>query len=233
MTNHFHLLLSCPEAGLSEAMQSLQFRYAQWFNHRYDRDGPLFRGRFTSVLVQTDEQLATVGRYIHRNPLDVVGRSALSSYRWSSLACYLGVRRGLEWLHTGELLQLASAGDADRFREFVEVDVPSDSWAPEGPLSGPTCDDVEAVVNSLVEPARASRPPTGDATKLARALAITLCVELRVAPSPDLAVRYGLASPATIRTIARRGRLRIASDPAFADLRRQAVESLRTTRGHG
>ncbi len=58
MSNHFHLLLHCPVAGLSEVMQSVQFRYAQWFNHRYDRDGPLFRGRFRSVLVDNDEQLA-------------------------------------------------------------------------------------------------------------------------------------------------------------------------------
>ena len=111
MTNHFHLLLSCPEAGLSEAMQSLQFRYAQWFNHRYDRDGPrVSRPLHIGARPDVTQQLATVGRYIHRNPLDVVGRDALASYRWSSLASYLGARSGLEWLHTDEL-QLAFGGD--------------------------------------------------------------------------------------------------------------------------
>jgi putative transposase len=219
MTNHFHLLLHCPIAGLSEVMQSIQFRYAQWFNHRYDRDGPVFRGRFRSVLIQSNEQLAAAGRYVHRNPLDLLRREALAAYRWSSLGPYLGVRRPPDWLRTDELLA-PFGGDLDRFRRFVEGDDPAQI----GRLSGPTCVDVEAAVAELfgILPAelRHSRP---GAANDARSLAITMCVELRTATTGELAQRFGLSSQSSVRTIARRGRVRVAADPEFAARRRAAM----------
>ena len=72
MTNHFHLVVHCPIGGLSRAMQSVERRYTQSYNERYRRDGPLFRGRFHSVDITTNEQLARLTRYVHRNPLAFV-----------------------------------------------------------------------------------------------------------------------------------------------------------------
>ena len=92
MTNHFHLLIHCPRAGLSESLHLVESQYPRWFNDRYERDGPLFRGRFQSVLVATDEQMIQLSRYIHRNPLAFVPASALAQYRWSSLGPFLGIR---------------------------------------------------------------------------------------------------------------------------------------------
>ena len=130
MTNHFHLLLQCRVAGLSEAMHSLEARYARWFNDRYERDGPIFRGRFTSVLVDSDEQLLTVWRYIHRNPLALVPRDALVAYRWSSFGPYLQRRPGADWLVADDVTA-AFGGDVDRMRAFVETDLPSDLLHPD------------------------------------------------------------------------------------------------------
>ena len=94
MTNHLHLLAHCPDGDLSGPIQHVLGRYASFFNDRHQRSGPLFGGRFRSVAVETDEQLAVVGRYIHRNPLDLTGLASLAAYRWSSAVASSGSSRG-------------------------------------------------------------------------------------------------------------------------------------------
>jgi len=47
-------------------------------------DGPLFRGRYKSILLDEDAYLLQVSRYIHRNPLEVKGRPKEQKYSsWS------------------------------------------------------------------------------------------------------------------------------------------------------
>ena len=48
MVNHYHLLLSTPEANLSRAMRHLSGIYTQRFNRRHKKDGHLFRGRYNA-----------------------------------------------------------------------------------------------------------------------------------------------------------------------------------------
>jgi putative transposase len=43
--------------------------YTQRFNRSHGRDGSLFRGRYKAILVDGDEYLAQVVRYIHLNPV--------------------------------------------------------------------------------------------------------------------------------------------------------------------
>ena len=88
MTNHFHLLLHCPDGGVSDFMQFLGASYTRHLNDRLGRDGPIFRGRFRSLLIDSDRYLAAVGRYIHRNPLDIGPDTDLAQYRWSSFRHY-------------------------------------------------------------------------------------------------------------------------------------------------
>ena len=47
MTNHAHLLVQVPEAGLSEGMRELLGEYACWWNCEHGHYGHLFRNRFT------------------------------------------------------------------------------------------------------------------------------------------------------------------------------------------
>ena len=105
MDNHFHLLCREISGGLSEAMQHLGSVYTRHTNARVGRDGPLFRGRFHSIPVETDPYLLWVSRYIHRNPLDLPGVRNIARYRWSSYPAYLGKRRPDEFLNTNLLLE--------------------------------------------------------------------------------------------------------------------------------
>jgi REP-associated tyrosine transposase len=121
MSNHFHLLVHCPTGGLSPFMQHVAAVYTRAFNERHGRDGPLFRGRFHSLLVHDDRYVVTAARYIHRNPLDLGPAVDLAAYRWSSHGVYLGRRPCPEWLRTGTVLSMF-AGGVPAYRDVVESD---------------------------------------------------------------------------------------------------------------
>ena len=70
MTNHYHLLIKTPDANLGRAMKHINGLYTQYFNRTHNTDGALFRGRYKAVLVDADNYLLHVSRYIHRNPIE-------------------------------------------------------------------------------------------------------------------------------------------------------------------
>ena len=57
MTNHVHLLCTpnSDNRGVSAMMQSLGRMYVRYFNHKYNRTGTLWEGRFNSSLVSSEE----------------------------------------------------------------------------------------------------------------------------------------------------------------------------------
>ena len=105
MSNHFHLLVQDTEGLLSRGMRHILGVYTQRFNLRHDADGALFRGRFRSRLVQTEEYLGELVRYIHLNPVRAQMVETAGAYRWSSHRHYLGPSPHVpSWLHTDEVL---------------------------------------------------------------------------------------------------------------------------------
>ena len=95
--------------------------YARYHNDRLEvRDGPIFRGRFHALCVDTDDYLACAGRYIHRNPLDFRPDEPLDQYRWSSYRYFVTPATPPKWLSTSELIE--PIGGRARYRSFVEVE---------------------------------------------------------------------------------------------------------------
>ena len=82
MSNHFHLLIKQLATTMDLFMNSLGTRYVKYFNRKYKRVGPLFQGVYKAVLVDSEEQLLHLSRYIHLN----------SKTLPSSLPEYLGER---------------------------------------------------------------------------------------------------------------------------------------------
>jgi putative transposase len=106
MPNHFHILVRQQrEGGILEAISNLSNGYAKYFNTKHKRVGPLFQGPFKAVLIETDEQLVHVSRYIHLNPVvgGVIDEAELAKYPWSSLPVYLGEQRS-PWVDTKPVL---------------------------------------------------------------------------------------------------------------------------------
>jgi len=84
LTNHFHMLLLSLKGELSQAMHQIESNYSRWFNHRYQRDGPLFRTRFKSKPVVFDDYWKNVVRYIDFNAVDARLVSGSRDYPFGS-----------------------------------------------------------------------------------------------------------------------------------------------------
>lgn len=123
MGNHYHLLVETPEANISRAMQQLNGRYSQWFNWRYGRVGHLFQGRFKSSLVQSDEYLLAVSRYIVLNPVRAGLVDAPGEWRWSSYRPTAGLAIPPGFLTVRSVLRAFDSRDAaaaqGRYRRFI------------------------------------------------------------------------------------------------------------------
>ena len=79
LTTHVHLLVRSPGESLSEAMQRIEQRFVLRFNRLRERDGPLFRARFTSRRVRTVSRVT-----LHETSL-VSGLSQWSVCRYAAL----------------------------------------------------------------------------------------------------------------------------------------------------
>jgi REP element-mobilizing transposase RayT len=136
MGNHFHLLILSEAGRLSDGMRFLSARYTQRINYRDRRDGPLFRGRFASVLIKSDAHLVRVSRYIHRNPLEAGLVGAPESWPWSSAGAYLGTTKCPTWLRMDAIMELFGATARQEYRAFLEADIDEETrrnyaaWTP-------------------------------------------------------------------------------------------------------
>lgn len=100
MPNHFHLLLEqLEENGITEFMRRISDSYTRYFNTKNDRVGPLLQGTFKAKLIETDEYLLQLSKYIHRNPLSLpIWKKRLSEYAFSSYPGYLNSKRRFEFV---------------------------------------------------------------------------------------------------------------------------------------
>ena len=88
MPNHWHMVLWPREDGdLSEFVRWLTLTHTQrWHAHHHSAGaGHLYQGRFKSFVIQTDEHLLTVCRYVERNALRARLVERAEGWRWSSL----------------------------------------------------------------------------------------------------------------------------------------------------
>ncbi len=121
MGNHYHLLLRTPEPNLPDTMRFIDGVYTQWFNRDCERDGPLLRGRYRSVLVQADRHLLAASRYVHLNPVEAGLARHPEEWQLSSYRAYLDPGFAQPWLRTGFVLEcFGPIGARARYREYVE-----------------------------------------------------------------------------------------------------------------
>lgn len=90
MPNHFHFLVKqLKDGGITEFTSKLSNSYTKYYNTKYNRVGPLLQGEFKAVLIQSDEQLMHISRYIHLNPIASLLVKNLDQHNWSSYKEYI------------------------------------------------------------------------------------------------------------------------------------------------
>lgn len=111
MPNHYHLLIRTPQKNISESLRHLNGIYAQRYNIMTQKDGPLFRGRFKSILVQENSYLLELSRYIHLNPVVANLTKEAWDFKWSSARAYLKFVEKPNWLCCDKILNFFSGDD--------------------------------------------------------------------------------------------------------------------------
>lgn len=132
MPNHYHLLVETPLGNLDRFMQSVQTRYAGFFNMRHRKSGYVYEGPYRAKLVEGDAYLLKMSRYIHLNAVRTramkekpLGEEvkALRAYRWSSYREYIGKVGHWEWMDYGpveEHVKEQMGGVRGAYRKYVE-----------------------------------------------------------------------------------------------------------------
>lgn len=133
MDNHFHLLAETPRANVSRFMQSLLTGYTVYFNLRHNHAGHVVQGRYGAQLVEGNEYLLRLSRYIHLNPVrtrEARGwslrrkRQWLRAYKWSSYRGYIDAARRVEFVEHAPILAMTNGPRSQwpvLYREYVEA----------------------------------------------------------------------------------------------------------------
>jgi len=117
MTNHVHLLIQVGTIPLARIIQNISFRYTRYINHKNQEVGHLFQGRYKAILVDSDQYLLELTRYIHLNPVRAGLCDTASDFEWSSHHAYMGTA-SVPWLYKQEVLGRFSE-DAVKARQLL------------------------------------------------------------------------------------------------------------------
>ncbi len=118
MSNHYHLLIRTPEANLGKIMRKINGDFAQKHNFLQKSDGPLFKGRYKAILVDSDEYLLELNRYIHLNPVKANIVASPENYFWSSYNYYLNPSSKPTWLCCDHTMSCFNY-NIDRFKSYI------------------------------------------------------------------------------------------------------------------
>ena len=121
MTTHYHMILTTPKPNVAAGMQYLNSRYAEYFNGRHALSGHVFQGRYWSTVVESDEQLLSVHRYVALNPVRAGICQHPADWPWSSYAAVVG-RQALSFVRIEKLFRQFGTGNTARraLRRFIE-----------------------------------------------------------------------------------------------------------------
>ncbi len=120
MDNHYHLLIETPDANLSRGMRQLNGVYTQNFNRSRGRSGHVFQGRYKAVLVDQNEYLLEVARYIVLNPVRARMVRDAKNYGWSSYSATAGLAEAQGGLFSDWLLSQFGKRKSSAQKKYAE-----------------------------------------------------------------------------------------------------------------
>jgi REP element-mobilizing transposase RayT len=123
MSNHYHLVVETPEANLSKTMQYINGSYTTYVNIKRRRSGHLFQGRYKAIIIDRDNYLLELSRYVHLNPLRAKIVQKPEEYLYSSYKAYIS-KNGNQMVNESQILEMIS-DEKDRakqeYKRFVEA----------------------------------------------------------------------------------------------------------------
>lgn len=89
MDNHVHIVVEADMLNLTNAMKSINIKFAMKINKQKNRVGHVFQDRYKSEPIYNDSHLQQVIRYVHNNPIKAKITKSLDQYKWSSYKEYI------------------------------------------------------------------------------------------------------------------------------------------------
>lgn len=83
MTTHYHAVVQTTRPNLSRGMQRINSTYARVFNQRYGRFGALVACRFGYRIIEADQYLEEVCRYVFMNPVRAGITETAEEWPWN------------------------------------------------------------------------------------------------------------------------------------------------------
>ncbi|NOX42898.1 MAG: addiction module toxin RelE [Gammaproteobacteria bacterium] len=120
MDNHYHIVVETAEPNLSKGMRHLNGVYTQAYNRRHNRVGRVFQGRFKGILVDKDEYLLELARYVVLNPIRAGMTKTIYAWRWSSYRAMLGKAEAPVWLETDWTLSYFGKRRKNAIKKYQE-----------------------------------------------------------------------------------------------------------------
>lgn len=117
MSNHIHIVIGNANEHMSRFFQTLETCYAVRFNHKHERSGHLFQGRYQSYCIESTFQLKNTVSYIYQNPEKAqIGKH--DKYRWSSFREMTG-EKPAQVIAVDKLLSFYES--KEEFFEYVKI----------------------------------------------------------------------------------------------------------------
>ncbi len=118
MDNHIHLLINSDIDSMADAFRRINLKFALRYNKKYKQAGHVFQGRYKSEVINTDQYLLSVIRYIHNNPVKAGIVFKAENYKWSSYRDYLNSGNSLVDSNEKEMIMNMLGGSIDQFQRF-------------------------------------------------------------------------------------------------------------------
>lgn len=100
MDNHYHLLIETPDGNLSRGMRQFNGVYTQKHNWLHQKSGHVFQGRFKAILVEKENYLLDLCRYVVLNPIRAGVTQKSEQWRWCSYRYTAGIKTPPDYLTT-------------------------------------------------------------------------------------------------------------------------------------
>jgi putative transposase len=134
MTNHYHLILETNKANLHRIMHYLNGSYTTYFNRINGRSGHLFQGRYKGIVIEVDNYLLELSRYLHLNPVRAGMVKRPEEYAHSSYRLFIGLGKKKEKIVSRDRIWGMISGDRRRapqkYRRYVEEGMKRDDRNP-------------------------------------------------------------------------------------------------------
>ena len=122
LRNQYHLVVKTPEANLSRFMRQIDGLYTQKYQRMKHSDGSLFKGRYKAVLIQADNYLLPLSRYVHLR----VKSSELAGNPYTSYAYFTRKAKPPAWFNredTLKQLKVTVSKRAATYRKYIAAGI--------------------------------------------------------------------------------------------------------------